>query len=98
MSPFDMARTWLGLKSLPPDIPRPLLEDLPRTWLEVGGDEVDRGDRGDAKSADLGRLLFCGPGDVEDCLMKGLLRTVPMMHWLEPEDDGLRKFVGSSER
>lgn len=68
--------------------------DLPRTWAEVGGDEVDKGDNGVAKSADFGRLLLCGPGEVEDCLMNGLLRTVPMTHWLEPEDDGLKGPIG----
>lgn len=89
-----MARTWPGLKSLPLDIPRPLPVDLPRTWFEVGGDEVDKGDNGVANSADLGRPLLCGTGEVEDCLMNGLLRTVPMMHWLGPQDSGLKGPVG----
>lgn len=59
--------------------------DCPRTWLGPVEEEVAEdgaGDRGDGKSADFGRVLFAGgpgEGDGDDCLMKGLLRTVPML-------------------
>lgn len=35
---------------------------------------------GDGKSADFGLPLLGGLGDGDDCLMNGLLRTVPMLH------------------
>lgn len=35
---------------------------------------------GEGKSADFGLPLLGGLGDGDDCLMNGLLRTVPILH------------------
>lgn len=52
----------------------------------VGAPDEGVGDRGDGKRADFGRALpggGPGDGDGEDCLMNGLLRTVPMLQCLD---------------
>lgn len=44
---------------------------------------------GEGKSADFGRPLLGGLGDGDDCLMNGLLRTVPILHLPRPRGLGL---------
>lgn len=39
---------------------------------------------GEGKSADFGLPLLGGLGDGDDCLMNGLLRTVPILHLPRP--------------
>lgn len=76
VSPLDTFRTWpclmsllLGLSVVP--------RDFPRTCPEAMGVEEAEGE---GKSADFGLPLLGGLGDGDDCLMNGLLRTVPILH------------------
>lgn len=52
---------------------------------------------GEGKRADFGRPLLGGLGDGEDCLIKGLLRTVPIAHLARFRWSWLGEAVGGDE-
>lgn len=87
---LDRFRTCPNLAPLVSWLPKATSRAWPRTEPEdsAGAGVVVGGASGDGKRAEFG-LLFCGAGE-GDCLMKGLLRTVPMVKTVLVVEDAKR--------